>query len=233
MVIYKITNSINSKVYVGQTVQSLEKRWTHHRWRSGTKNHPLYAAIRKHGLDSFQISVIEELPTGTPIEFLNAREIYWIAFYQSLSPTGYNLTSGGDGKFFLAEEVKAKISNTKMGHSVSQKARDKISLSLTGRIGPNKGRSFSEEWRAKIGAVQLGKKVSEETKTKMSEAQKARLAIDSTRTPAQIAVLKEMHKKNKGQVPWNKGKKATEEAKKNQSLAHLGKAPWNKGLKKS
>ncbi len=58
-------------------------------------------------------------------------------------------------------------------------------------------------------AAQVGRKMSEETRRKMSETHKARLAKDSTRSPAQLEVLRKNHEASKGRVPWNKGKKFT------------------------
>ena len=90
-IIYKITNIINHKVYIGQTVNTLKNRWNKHCHSSGCRI--LYNAILKYGKDTFTQEVIEEIP----IEKLDEREIYWISFYKSNEKTfGYNILQGGN-----------------------------------------------------------------------------------------------------------------------------------------
>lgn len=92
--IYKIINDINDKIYVGKTDFSLEKRFKEHckdAFRDRNEKRPLYAAMRKYGVEHFKIELIEE--TDNPEE----REIYWIGFYDGYTQ-GYNATKGGDGK---------------------------------------------------------------------------------------------------------------------------------------
>lgn len=92
--IYKIVNDINDKVYVGKTDFVIEKRFKEHchdAFRDRNEKRPLYAAMRKYGVEHFRIELIEE--TDNPIE----REIYWIGFYDGYT-RGYNATKGGDGK---------------------------------------------------------------------------------------------------------------------------------------
>lgn len=92
--IYKITNKINNKLYIGKTIQTVGRRFTEHKRDSKTKNTYLYYAMRKYGIDNFYIETIEEVPN----QELNNREKYWISFYKSnYSENGYNLTAGGDG----------------------------------------------------------------------------------------------------------------------------------------
>ena len=95
--IYKITNDINGKVYVGKTEFSLEKRFMEHcreSERGRDVNRPLYSAMRKYGIDHFHIELIEE--TDKPEE----REVYWIEQLRSYK-NGYNATLGGDGKRYI------------------------------------------------------------------------------------------------------------------------------------
>lgn len=92
--IYKISNTVNDNVYIGETVQSIEKRWWAHKNAAEdlTKNGHLQLAFRKYGVDKFQIEVIEECPNELRFE----REKYWIAYYNSYY-NGYNSTLGGEG----------------------------------------------------------------------------------------------------------------------------------------
>ncbi len=109
--VYKITNKINSKVYVGITVQGYKTRWFKHCSDAiHDSTFPLHNAIRKYGIDNFQIEVIEVCNT---IEELKNREKYWISTLQSRNTqNGYNLTDGGDGTFgrIFSEETKKKLS---------------------------------------------------------------------------------------------------------------------------
>ena len=97
--IYLITNDINSKVYVGQTIQTLNKRFNGHCCYSKSDrsvNMYIKRAIHKYGRDKFHIQLIEECP----VNILDEREKYWINFYNSYN-TGYNLTLGGqDSNYF-------------------------------------------------------------------------------------------------------------------------------------
>ena len=106
--IYLITNEINSKVYVGQTIQTLSKRFNGHCCYSKSDrsaNMYIKRAIHKYGRDKFHIQLIEECP----IDILNDREKYWINFYDSYN-TGYNLTKGGqDSNYFNLHRLEDTV----------------------------------------------------------------------------------------------------------------------------
>lgn len=204
MVIYKITNSLNHKIYIGQTVVPINRRWSQH--KTSTKNTPLYAAIRKYGADNFKIEIIHRVEDPND---LNTLEQKYIKEFNCLAPNGYNLTTGGDSAFCRSEETKEKQRDAMLGHEVSVETRDKIANTLKGRPGVRKGVKLSDETRAKISSAQIGRKASEETRAKMSAAHKERLAKNSSRSPAQLEALTKMHNKNKGRAPWNKGRKVS------------------------
>ena len=90
MVIYEITNLSNEKIYVGQTKQSIKKRFLQH----SKADSPLGQAMRESGLENFTIEIIERCKTQAE---LNERERFWIKVLKSKSPNGYNLTDGGAG----------------------------------------------------------------------------------------------------------------------------------------
>ena len=95
--IYKITNRINKKVYIGKTYTSVEQRWKEHLRdynKTRCEKRPLYSAMNKYGIENFSIEQIEE--TSSPEE----REKYWIEKYDSFH-NGYNATLGGDGKPYI------------------------------------------------------------------------------------------------------------------------------------
>lgn len=97
-VIYKITNLINNKIYIGQTRMPEPQRWQSHIWHAynNPQNDCIYLchAIKKYGRENFKREILEEVDD----ENLNIREIYYINKYNSTNPQiGYNITKGGDG----------------------------------------------------------------------------------------------------------------------------------------
>lgn len=96
MFVYKITNQINKKCYIGST-KDPKKRWQQHKnssvWEScPSYNYPLQKAMRKYGIDNFSFEILEELKT---VEELDQREQYYIKFYNTITPNGYNILEGG------------------------------------------------------------------------------------------------------------------------------------------
>ena len=89
-IIYKITNKVNGKSYIGQTRYTIEFRWKQHQHKKD--NTYFHNAIHKYGIDNFSIEILEECD----IKDLNSREIFYIAKYDTFK-NGYNLTIGGDG----------------------------------------------------------------------------------------------------------------------------------------
>lgn len=105
--IYKITNDINDKIYVGQTIYNIKNRFSNHIC-SAKRNEKtkLYNAMRKYGIEHFSISVIEECKD----ELLNEREIYFISKLNTIK-NGYNISNGGEGRKLISDEIKEKIWN--------------------------------------------------------------------------------------------------------------------------
>lgn len=97
--IYKITNKLNQKIYIGKTVRTVKQRWEEHcreYQKSRAEHRPLYSAMNKYGIENFIVEEIEECSA----DILNEREKYWIEYYQSFK-NGYNATIGGDGKQYI------------------------------------------------------------------------------------------------------------------------------------
>lgn len=93
-IIYKYTNKINGKSYIGQTIQSLNKRHNRHLYDSKNDNLYFHKALQKYGVDNFELIIIED---NINIEELDDKEKYWIKYYDTfyLNDNGYNMTEGG------------------------------------------------------------------------------------------------------------------------------------------
>lgn len=106
-VIYKVTNLINGKVYIGQTIDFQRRKRKHlsDARKNDVKDTSIFhRAIRKYGEDSFSWEIIEEVSS----EQLDDREKYWIQFFESYIEynKGYNMTLGGDNAEGLVKWIK-------------------------------------------------------------------------------------------------------------------------------
>lgn len=183
--IYRITNKVNGKHYVGQT-KNVRNRWNRHKELQKKANDANYKyrkfiqvihyALAKYGLENFEFVVVEEVETQ---EQANDREEHWARELNSYAPSGYNVTKCGEHKA-LSEETKRKISEAQKGRKVPKHRKQQISKTLTGR-------TLSEEHKQVISE---GMKNSEVENTgQFQKGQKA---------PAKAF--------KKGHVPWNTGK---------------------------
>lgn len=193
MIIYKIENKINGKIYIGQTKNKVSDRIANHI----TNNWPIGQALRKYGLESFTITIIDHAETK---EVLDEKEIYWIKTLDCKIPKGYNVADGGSGasgyshteehKKLLSErfiknnptkdpKVREKIRLGNLGKVATEETKRKMSISSKKRIRPKehaqrisdalKGHIVSEEARLKISEGHKGKHLSEEHKRKIAE----------------------------------------------------------------
>ena len=106
MVVYKITNLINGKIYIGAT-QDFQLRWRVHRSNSKRKNYPISKAIRDYGINNFKFQAIEIEPDK---ETMYEREKYYIKLYNAIE-RGYNCTEGGiDGKVSQKTKKNMRVS---------------------------------------------------------------------------------------------------------------------------
>ena len=118
--IYKISNDINNKVYIGKTNQTIKERWHQHcsdsRDRVLYEKRPLYSAMNKYGIEHFKIEEIEKCPDDSAYE----REKYWIEYYNSYN-NGYNATLGGDGKnIYNHQEILNLLKANKSTNEISK-----------------------------------------------------------------------------------------------------------------
>ena len=118
--IYKITNRLNRKIYVGQTKQSIEKRFLQH----SKTNSPLGNAMRSCGLENFTIEVIEECETQ---DQANRQERFWINALNCKMPNGYNRSNGGEGG--IHKPRTSPVNTMKLGEYLAMyRARNKLTM---------------------------------------------------------------------------------------------------------
>lgn len=162
MLIYKVTNDVNNKLYIGQTTKTLEERIKNHRnsFVSGVDNH-LYRAMRKYGWDKFHFITIREADTQ---EELDALEEYYIEKYDTIH-NGYNMARGGSINIMYSDIIKERH-DTKMR---TPEVRKKISDSMKKYYQVN---GMSEEHRHRLSENKKAFYTSErgeETKRKFKE----------------------------------------------------------------
>nr|UWI13312.1 MAG: GIY-YIG catalytic domain protein [Bacteriophage sp.] len=126
--VYKITNKITGKVYIGITNQGAGARYRHHWYEARIgEPAPIHRSMAKYGEENFTLEIIDFADT---YEELKEKEKYWIKQYDSMNrEKGYNLTEGGDGTFgrMHSEETKDKIRQKAIGRKVSEETKKKMS----------------------------------------------------------------------------------------------------------
>lgn len=165
-IIYKYTNIINGKVYIGQTVREKQRKREHVlSGRAGKERCLFDYAISKYGINNFKYEVIFRIyGSGKEVEQrLNFFEKFYISKFKSNNKQfGYNLTAGGDGS---------------LGWSPSTEAREKMRKNhadFRGEKSPLFGRKRTKEQIQKTVQSHLGTKASKETLEKMSKSHKNR-----------------------------------------------------------
>lgn len=167
MVVYKITNLVNEKVYIGQTTGELKRRIG-----SSLYNVFLKRAIRKYRIGNFELFIIQGCSN---IGELNEREQFWISFYGSTdNQKGYNLQSGGKN-CRLHESTKKILSEKCSGWHHTEKAKQKISEAGSGSKHWAYGKKFSKKHKENMSKGHIGNKHSQATKDKMRKTRKGRV----------------------------------------------------------
>lgn len=139
MIIYKITNLINGKIYIGKSESPLQIRWKKHLDCARKKvNRYLYDAMNHYGIENFKIECMEKCENK---QTLNEREKFWIKHYNSMNKKlGYNMQEGGiRGK--QPDEVRKRAGEKRLGiswghHSVE--IRERLRQLKTGKNNPAK-----------------------------------------------------------------------------------------------
>jgi len=180
-IVYKIVNTSNNKVYIGQTIQTLKQRKKDHlgcikrliRLR-------LYKALNEYGPDSFEWSIL--VNANSKIELDQLEKNFIIDYKSTNKEYGYNMTHGGEGAEHL-EESKKRISDALKGRRKTKKTRQLSSLALKGKYTGEKssffGKNHTPETKLKQSLAQTGeknhnwgKKATRETRKKQSESNK-------------------------------------------------------------
>jgi len=197
MLVYRITNTVNGKVYIGKWEgSSVNRRWKEHRYRA-RRGSPFYFhnAIRKYGAEAFTVEVLHQAKTK---EELRKMETFFIILHQSHKPeNGYNLTMGGDG-LIPNEETRRKMSGVnhhQYRKPIPQAVRDKISKSMFGRTVPQDVCDKISKTLSEMPCVTSKEQLIANLGTRFKDRRHSESTIQKMKSAAQ------------GRVPWNKGRR--------------------------
>ena len=191
--IYAITHRESGKKYVGQSINIDRRLYIH---SLGNSEVIISRAIKRYGFDAFDVEILEECCR----EQLGQRERHWIQHLNSLSPNGYNLTSGGEQPVFSEETIN------KLRHCQQNRSPEHIANKTAAARRP--------ETIAMISKAMKGRAVSEETRKKLSEAMKGRVFSQETIEAMRASATKNKQAFIDRMVAVHKGKKLTGEHKK-------------------
>lgn len=198
--IKKITNTVNGKAYIGQSV-NIDKRWKEH-VKSLNNNDSrctlLQRAWNKYGQEAFNFEILELCSK----EMLDEIEIKYINLYDSCN-NGYNIETGGNKNKRLADSTKQKIGDANRGRIMSNETRKKMSESRIGNKNGMYGKHHSEEAKRKMTNARLGKQghpCSEELKEFLRQKNLGKVLSEETKRKISEAAI--------GREPYNKNKKA-------------------------
>lgn len=170
--IYKITNKINNKIYIGQTVQKPKKRWQQHvKCSEKNSNQIIHRALKYHGIENFEFKLIACCKT---FEDANHLETLFVSELKTLIPNGYNLTLGGKNapktKKWREEASKSKKGhkNPMFGKPRSDLEKQKMSLAQKGNLHHGFGKPRTETTKNLISKKLKGRIFSDVHKEKLS-----------------------------------------------------------------
>lgn len=129
--VYRLTNTVNGKAYIGITSRTLNARWSEHveRARQGLRGSRIYDALRKYGKDAFVREVLAEAESEEAVRLLEREHIIANDTYES----GYNSNLGGEGFLKFPDHIRLKISMAQKGKIISAECRKKMSEAKLGR----------------------------------------------------------------------------------------------------
>ena len=172
--IYKITDTIDGKAYIGQSVD-IAKRFHYHKTRC--QNRYLNHAIKKHGLDNFKFEIIKTISNSKLKNILlDCYEEHYIKLYNTLDrKLGYNLMHGGQPGRLCKESLELMRKNSAgklIGHKHTAEAKANMRKAQSNR---------SEIWRNRLSVSQKNKIVSEETRAKIRAARQNQIITEETK----------------------------------------------------
>ena len=188
MIVYKIVNTINDKVYIGISSKDSKTRFSWHirDCKRGVRK-KLYSAMRELGVENFLIEVLEHCQNKEEIKL---KEEYYIKFYNCYE-NGYNASPKSGGVKHHSLETKQKMSAKAQGRIIPEEGKKKRSDALKkfwqtkseeemrqfadSIKGRNLGRKMSETFKKNCSERMKGVKLSEDTKAKMSASRKGRI----------------------------------------------------------
>ncbi len=213
MLIYKSTNLISNKSYIGKTETSLNIRIKSHKHQSlKLKNTKciFHNSIHKHGFNNFIWEIIEDNIQDKTI--LNERETFYILKYDTFMPNGYNMSLGGEGL---------------TGFKHHKESKERISKWLIDN-NPFRGKHHTEETKEKISNANRGNKYclgqhpTKETRNKMSESAKIKIFTDEHKKHISKSLLGNKHLL---------GHKHSEETKEKMRNSHKNRRPYSEESK--
>jgi group I intron endonuclease len=194
MIIYKVTNLFNTKVYIGASTKSLKERQCSHlneAFNVKKLSYIFYKALRKYGKENFKWEVIYE--TENKEELFNYEQDYIYLYKSNDRRFGYNMTVGGEGMVGLSKE------------------------SILKRTVKNTGKKRSDKFKKVISEKNSGKIRSEIDKKKVSDGVKKYYETNT------ITIKQKKALSSTGKTPWNKGRKLSKEEKEKISRLTKGK----------
>ena len=241
MVIYKTTNLINGKIYIGKNKSNTN-------WYLGSGKLLLYA-IKKYGKENFKKEIIEECQS---LEHMREREIYWIDKFDARNRNiGYNIQIGGDGgdnysnmsneqllkvKKKISEGVLRSIANGKKCVGFTTETAIKAAKKLYDKNKLNGFKNFSEKQnKTKLkngthpGCLEMKKKNSDAVKRFYENNPEVKIKIGQevskrTKGKSKLTIFVEKYGEESGNKKYLEFKEKLRNKK-------LGKIPWNKGIK--
>jgi group I intron endonuclease len=248
--LYRITNTVNDKIYIGQSVDTI-RRWYEHK-REAAQKTPTMAvtrAIKKYGNESFEFEVLAGCKSQDNANWL---ETELVKRYESHVSTdkGYNVTWGGMNapktdewkahmsKIMTGREAPWAIGNTYaignanwLGKPRSAETKQKISKALSGENHPNFGKTLPKETKKKMSMAasgennpMYGRVYSEEERKQISERLIGREVSEETRA--------KISKSNKGRKLSDESRKKMSAAKKGKPSPHVGEKRTDEAKKK-